>query len=577
MASLAEIERIEALERNAPAGLVLVETMGIIARDGGDQSGRMFAVLDRLSERSAEAAMACALSFKSFNRKEAHPGQIETYFEIASSSDAEDLRKIAMFGFGIHLLEAGTERSERGLKLLRMSRRLGHGDASAELGRIAECGLYGESVDLEAAVRLYVEATKRNSATGQFLLAMHMLDHRVAVGDYHPLDLMRDAANGGHPDAGALVERLVDAAEKIASRVKQDAIMPYKITPNGMARSEAVLKAILNEVTVPESAVKEMIAALHGYMSWEALAKAAADTAVSKGKFDEDCSAAEYNERERLQTEIFETRMEVEENVASVSIKLLRPTASTGTPSLRSLDKIVDRQLFRGTPEDLMGSVSDLLKHIGLPEDALKEGALRTVWPLQTALWLDTFESHGWKMRRRRNDATTDGDLVCVTEASDGRLFKVFMSTVSYDPGDRGDEQVEKLMTSIAKEHSAAVLLFNHPRISVVPDSRTRAAFYGGRIFSGGVWWDFLLRKGSGIDDALEQKTVLANGPTKGVLQEFAFDGAVGLAFKISAKVTDQPEDGFGLMGTISKWSSPLPEVAIKAARVMKAIGDHDT
>lgn len=571
MASRTECDRVEKLERDGRGRDAFVIAMALITRDDGDETGRIFKVIERAAEHHPDAALSAAMSYRIFARTETRPGTIATFFEMAIAGDDDKVRQMATFGFARHLLD--TNEHSRGIRLMKMSRRLGNPEAAAELGRIYENGAFGVAVDLAEAVECYVDATEGESAQGMFFLAQYMLSNTVAVGEYHPLELIRDAAERGHPDAAALMAHIAEGFEDTASEPEKD-LLPYVVVPDGCERIALVRTAMMNEFSVDEAEAGSVTAALHGYPDWETMSADAMSDTRPKGKFDEDCTAAEFNERELIQTEIFEKRTRSSRMAALTAIRLLRPTSRTATPSLRRFDRIMEGSIFKGLPPDLGTMVKEALEGMGM-DTAEKTGeALRQIWPLKAGTWLDVFERHGWSMRRRKDDADGDGEQVAVSETLDGRLFKIYMSTVSYDPGDLGDEHVETLSNRIASETPRAVLIFNHPRISRIKGSDTRAAFFGGRILNNGSWTDFFLHRSDGIEDALRQHGNGVDIKSHSAITEHAFEGAIELAYTIAAEVTGQKDtEGFGLFHSTSPWSSPMPPAAMSAARLMQEIG----
>lgn len=573
MAGKYECERIEALMRDGQVEKAFTAAMIVVTRDRGDPTGRVFSIIEQSAEKLPEAALAAAMTYKMFNRPEVRPGAISTFFEMAIAGDNDTIRNLSTLGYGRHLL-ASEDTARRGVRLIRMARKSGLADASAELGEILENGLYGEKIDLDECLKCYVEATEGGSGTGMFQLAQFMLSHTKAVGEYHPLTLMHEAAKLEHPQAMQFVKHLSKFVDSIEEGEVRDDILPYVVVPDGVERVTLVRDALKNEFDIGVEEAGRMTASLHGYPEWEMMIAAATVEGCVKGKFDEECTAAEFNDREKLQIEIFSARTATKADVAGASIRLLRPTSRFIKPSLRRLDKVVDGHIFKGMPKDLGDMLGKVLEGMGMPAGVNAEDALRTVWPLKPQAWMDMFQDNGWNLRRRRTVNVEDGDQICVTETTDGRLFKVFLSVVSFDPGDLGDEKVEKTMKEIAATCDKAVLIFNHPRLNLVRGSKSRAAFYGGRVLNNGEWWDFMLRKSDGVDDALRQRGLFAGGLPQSVITEYAFEGAVEVACRISAEVTNQESiEGFGLLGGLSHWCSPVPPAAMEAARLMKKVG----
>lgn len=572
MASRSECEALEAMERAGRRREAFVFAMSLIERDEGDSTGRVFAAIERAAEHFADAALTAAMSHKIFDRAESRPGAVSTFFEMAIAGDDEKVRRMATFGLSRHLLEKGD--AERGIKLMKMARRLGYPEAAAELGLFHEKGAFGLPVDTDKAVECYVEAVEGESALAMYQLAQHMLSNTVKIRDYHPLELLQRSAFLGHPEAVALVGQMAEAIEALEEAEAVQDMLPYVVVPDGLDRIRLVRDSMVHEFSVGEEEAGSCTAALMGYPTWETMAADATSEAKPKGKFDEDCTAAEFNERERLQTDIFAGRTGASQSAAVTAIKLLRPSSRTVKPSLRRFDRIMDGNITKAFTPEINEMVTNVLEQMGMPKGGDPDQALRTLWPLKVKTWLDVFEDHGWSMRRRRHDATEDGELVAVSETSDGRLFKVFMSIVAFDPGDLGDEHVEAIMNRIADGCERAILIFNHPRVSTIRGSETRAALYGGRILSNGTWSDFLLRKADGIEDALRQHSRGIDVQSPAATTEFAFEGAIELACRIAAAVTDQKStEGFGLIHSPSNWSSPVPAAAMSAARLMKEVG----
>ncbi len=134
-------------------------------------------------------------------------------------------------------------------------------------------------------------------------------------------------------------------------------------------------------------------------------------------------------------------------------------------------------------------------------------GSLRCMHPIQPDVWLGMMEEHlGWVFSKVDEDAELDGDQVAVAVGSGGRRLPVFMSAVTYIPGDLRDEHVARLKARIGAAYPAgAVLMFNKP-VGWQPEQGPGGLLYGGMLWWDKAWSDFVPRPGGGLDDALAQR-----------------------------------------------------------------------
>ncbi len=212
---------------------------------------------------------------------------------------------------------------------------------------------------------------------------------------------------------------------------------------------------------------------------------------------------------------------------ATLAVAALRPSAKSARPKLEpgtlarvqaasdayadaQSDEALDELADLIDDEDLAHALGSVMQEAGidLPGDVM--GLLDEIsrmQPIQPEVWLGVMQEHlGWRFADIDEDAEQDGDQVAVAVGTGRRRFPVFMSAAAYIPGDIRDENVARLKASIGAEHPAgAVLIFNRPT-GWLHEHGPDGLVYGGLLWSDNAWSAFVLRPGSGLDDALTQR-----------------------------------------------------------------------
>lgn len=420
-----------------------------------------------------------------------------------------------------------------------------------------------KTMEAKAISLLEAAAGEGDLAEAKVFIADEILSGSIRNSKFDPMMLLSEATVQGNEDALQILMGLNMPASEEAD---YDPMLPYTIKPDGLKRPRLVRDALRDEFDMPQSLAETITAGLYGFPSWARLASLVDDARVPAGKFDEDLSAAEINERLRLLAGVLMHHMEMPSYIADIAVQLLRPTVRSGNkPSLRKLEEEANSRIFTmGTNKpDPIGK--HVLDQRGLMMDM--ENAMRFGFRIKPDVWLDVMEdAFGWSVEDVEHDICGEGVLVAKSTTALG-TFDIYMSRVSFRPGDRGDEHVEKLMAKIDGLSKNAVLLFNTPTAHLPESKLPNGMLYGGKIRKdGGTWRDFVLRPSEdGLADAIGQGINFADeGPSPELVERYSFADAGRYAMSIAMEVRNDDEDHFPITLGEHGWSVFLSRPVIQ-------------
>jgi len=483
--------------------------------------------LKRLLDKAAMEHPFAALTLGCFCLARAYrlpPGMtVKDLLERGVGSDNPFVKTHAFLSLGqYHLMQGEIDEA---LQKLEEARKRGSGDASLMLSDLYVSGDYwGKNL---AKARAYLEeAVRRKLPAAQTRMAALILEG-VLDSPHDPFELLELAMLAGDPEAKVVYEHFAvmdneDEDDDIFGDEYEAEL--EEIVPNDMKRPKQVRDALIREFGMPSALAEKTTAAFHGFDSWKLLTIAVNDKRVPRGIADEDCTAAAFNARRKIQSTILNDSGIHDEYVSETAIRLLKPTAKKGKPSLRRLETEIENNLFPVSKRELEDGMADFFRGIGIEDDPMEFlRAARTIWPITPEPWFDILEGKfGWTFGEKYLDKEQNGDKIGTAIAGDGKVYDLFMSSIGYNPGDQEDEEAENLMQDIARSGVNAVLLFNKPLFFPVGQKGSRRGLlYGGKILNNGKWSDFALTAG-GIDAALAQGDDFEEGKPSGELLENA-------------------------------------------------------
>ena len=394
----------------------------------------------------------------------------------------------------------------------------------------------------------------------KLFVAQRILDGTIKGSRFDPIILLSEAAVQGQDEAVELIMTL--GIPEGGGADSHDPMLPYVVRPDGLKRPRLVRDALAAGFDLTQGEAETITAGFYGCPAWARLASIAGDARTPAGKFDEDLSAAELNERRKLLAGVLLHHFEMPPHVADVAIELLQPCSRNGDkPSLRRLEEKANGMMFKigmNAPEPIAKKVYD---DIGMTFDF--DNAMRFAFRVQPGSWLPVMEDHfGWDIEEVDYDVAGEGVLVARSPTAEGML-SIYMSRVSHRPGDKGDEHVEKLMRQIDGKSERAALLFNIP-IAYMPDRESPfGLLYGGKFRSAsGKWSDFVLRPcgpGQGAADAASQQLTFSDEQPDALLEPYGFEDAGRIAEAITRHVRNYDGPQTCMNTGEGKWSLFIP------------------
>ena len=465
----------------------------------------------------------------------------------------------------------------------------GHGEAAFNAGLMHDEGTgvppsEGRACDF---YRLGVELGHVPSMTN---LAAKVMGHDPAAA----MDLCERAAEAGDGKAAALLQALAETGMAIAvedgltPEEDGDAPPPVRVVPSGIGRPRAIAAVLREGLQAPSKEAEEITAYMLGFGSWRELARAAKKSKADLP--DEKCGAGEVRRRRAYQAHMLALCVDMGPAAAAIAIEALMPTATASPPVLDppTLARMqaasylhADAQGAEGLDEgednecgpfdddgDLPEALDMLTEMLGAAPKGDRMGLadnLRHMQPIQPDVWLGMMEKHlGWAFIDVDEDAERDGDQVAVAIGSGQRRVPVFMSALTYIPGDRRDQLVGRLKAHFGAAHPAgAMLMFNKP-IGWLPKRSQDGLLYGGLLWWDGAWSDFVLRPGGGLDDALAQRGRDLAHPDARTVAELGFAEASDVLHSLAAYLAglEPDEADVQFLRSADGWLLPLAMLA---------------
>lgn len=521
------------------------------------------AIIEEISDVSQTAAYILA-----FSLPEEQTQEKERLLKFASTSSDE----IIIAEANMDLTEIYVVRNDDELALNHLKIAAANGSPAARymLSLALSLGKMGLEKDVPEGVLLLKGLIKEGYPQAKVTLARLMLSGTVIEADLDPFQLVTEASAEGDMEAMEMLLELGSISNGLPADV--DPMLPYTVIPDGMKRPKLVRDALVHELEIRAVEAEEITAGLYGFSNWSLLANAANDPKKPKGKFDEELEPAERNERNRLLSSVFSFYVDCEEYVSDIAIDLLKPTAKGGKPSLKRLQERVDNCMVPIGSRTFSAKMDSLTDQFGGRGDF--ERSLRTARPARADVWLGMMESAlGWEFDEMDPDADADGSWIGKTHSDDKRLFDVFISRVSFTPGDRSDEHVFKIQRNIQNTTQNAVLLFSKPLVHLPDPENDFGVLYGGLILNNGKWNDFVLRPEGGIDDAIAQNLTIPEEMSEKDVAQFAFEGAGSLGLVMANNIADEDlENGnrWVPFGNINGWTGFMPKETAQMLKSMR-------
>lgn len=355
MASGKQIKELEALARASLWDEFCDKVYELLDRQDGDPDGKVFALLDDAAGRSTEAALVAGMSYSRYSRPDAGGEARRHLLKAARSPNPRDAA-MANLALARHLSSDERHWPEVAARMEEAAF-MGNEEAMAAFGIIRIAGKMGLRANLDEGEMWLIQSSDRESPSGCYELAMHILNSGRNPYARNPIKLLMTAAELGHEPARKAIFEM-----GLLDEDAHDPMLPYPVVPAGSARATAIVDTLCNLFDVDPDEARELVAALHGYPDWNLMMEAAGDPAKKKGKFDEDCTADERSERERLQTSVVQHFLHLPSFIAEAVVEVVRPTASSGEVALEDFRRAVDRRRREMTADDVRGSMMTMMR-----------------------------------------------------------------------------------------------------------------------------------------------------------------------------------------------------------------------
>ena len=443
--------------------------------------GQVAAALEAAAAHSEAAAANLAFALLSADGVPRDVGRARALFESVAASGAAELHGYAHNWLG-HIASGkfgGRRRPAAALSHFEQAAMAGHGEAAFNAGLMHGEGR-GAAPSDGRACDFYRRGVELGHVPSMTNLAAKIIKHDLGAA----MGLCERAAEAGDGKAAALLQALTEAGMAVAVEggpvAEEDSDMPapVRVVPSGTGRPQEIAAALRKGLQASPKEAEELAAYMFGFGSWRELARAAKKAKADPP--DEECGAEEVRRRRAYQVHMLALCVDMGPDAAGIAVEALKPTARAPAPALdaATLARMQAASYLRADAqggEDLDENEEDcFLDDDGDPADAadmlaemlgadpqseplgLLDG-LRCGHPLQPDVWLGMMEEHlGW--------AFLDGDQVAVAVGSGRRRLPVFMSALTYIPGDLRDKHVARLKARIAAAHPVgAVLMFNKP------------------------------------------------------------------------------------------------------------------
>ncbi len=236
----------------------------IVSVMGEDTPVEVFEFLDAFSDKSKHAAFVRASTY--LYREEPEPGFRMKLLQDAVKSRDDVVKSSAYFAIGVETLMHGAD-PKKAISPLKKSFEYGNMDSCLVLADAYENGRFGQRGHLKKAFNILADAADEGFAPAKLALSKFVVNHGIHHPDYHPRELLQEAAEEGLDEAVTLL-LIMDDIDEAAS------ILPYEVVPVSMDRPVQIKNAFLNESDILPEYAEELIAKLYGFKTWEALTAA---------------------------------------------------------------------------------------------------------------------------------------------------------------------------------------------------------------------------------------------------------------------------------------------------------------
>ncbi len=304
---------------------------------GSETPSEVFEYLDKLAVKSSAAALICAGSY--LFRPEPVPGHRMKLLKKAARSRDDEVSGSAYLAIGIENLTAG-EQPAKTVNALKRAIELGNYDSSLVLAQAYESGELGPRNCLENAFNSLADAVDDDFGPAKLALALFSFRNGIHDEEYCPGNLLEEAAEQGVPGAEEILIRFrqVQAEQEFVE-------LPYEVVPASMTRPQQIRDALCNELHCTAEDSCSLVAAWHGFETWDELAAAVADATQPEGTYDEDCSAEVMSLRKETQIDILDSRFDAPPYALEAIWELLQPTSRDYRPSLRKLEDVIEEKV----------------------------------------------------------------------------------------------------------------------------------------------------------------------------------------------------------------------------------------
>lgn len=520
-------------------------------------------ILETCARKSDTTAFAVLRMYTLGLVKEGRDGDAAAIGERLMKSRDRNVSRHGHLVMGLHHATHG--RPHLGMKILRDALAKGYDEAKIVMALIYVSGAPGLEADLGRGIMMLLEAVEDGIPTSRVMLARIVIERGVTVEGLDVEKMLGDAVEDGDMAAEAMrmLDEIADRDFDFDDEDDEDGfddedqhrdILSYEVIPDGMDRMAAARDALMHTFGMPGDVAETTIARVSGFCCWRHMEMAACNPDFPKGVFDEDIGEDELAERQAEQAEVLQSQGFLDDLIAEKVAKRLAVTSRKGTPSFKGLRHELEDEGYADGPPDESAS--------GMTVEGL-ESFMRFIekaHSIRPKAWLNTLESFGWSLQSMRPKARKEGSLVARTTASDGVGYDVFLSGGMYLPGEGGDVRVETCMDDIARKGRPAVLLFNRP-VGYIDPGAPKGMLFGGKMFSGQEWWDFVLRPGANVDDAVRQRGKMQARPGAAFFRKYSFAMAQEACTELAATSSGTKlEDGVSVtyLRNEDGWAMPF-------------------
>jgi hypothetical protein len=229
---------------------------------------------------------------------------------------------------------------EKAITAFRKSAGLGNYEGNLQLARAYENGVFGENNRITKAFDLLAEAVDDNYAPAKIALADFSIRNGIHDEDYCPHQLLEEAIDDG-------IEGAIEMLALYEAMMMHDhglELLPSEVVPTDMTRPQQIREVLLGSTGATDEQAELLIAAWHGFRSWEDMSIACSGAHKIQGRFDEDCTLDEIVSRKNAQVDILARKIAAPRYVAEAIWELLRPTSRDFKPSLDTLDELLQEK-----------------------------------------------------------------------------------------------------------------------------------------------------------------------------------------------------------------------------------------